>query len=162
MTLFIEAIILCILFTLMVKISTHIKHEAFVNDYPPVVIDKLREQGLVAQKPPTKKSDIARKLFAMAAFVALFALMLKLVNGIDRFAAGAAASWLLWLIVDWYDFAVIDILLAPFDKFYRLAQVSAFDRSAVHFHFIGSLKGMLIGVPFALLTGLAVMFLGRL
>ena len=33
-------------------------------------------------------------------------------------------AYLLWLVVDWYDFLVIKILLAPFDKFYKMAKVS--------------------------------------
>lgn len=87
---------------------------------------------------------------------------LHFVNGLDSFAASAAVSYVLWLIVDWYDFAVLDVLLAPFDKFYKLAKVSAFEKSAVWFHFKASLRGMLLGIPFALITGLWVMLMEKI
>lgn len=50
-------------------------------------------------------------------------------------------------------------MLAPFDKFYKLAKVSAIDRSAVLLHFKSSMKGMLIGLVFASVIGLIVMLL---
>ena len=68
-------------------------------------------------------------------------------------------AYLLWLVVDWYDFLVIDILLATFDKFYKMAKVSPFEKSAVWFHCKGSLKGMIIGLLFAPIVGLIVMIL---
>ncbi len=68
-------------------------------------------------------------------------------------------AYLLWLVVDWYDFLVVDILLAPFDKFYKMAKVSPVERSAVWFHFKGSVRGMVIGLVFAPIVGLIVMLL---
>lgn len=62
----------------------------------------------------------------------------------------------LWLVVDWYDFLVIDILLTPFDKFYQASDIGAFDKAAVWFHFKGSLRGMVPGVICAVLVGLLV------
>jgi len=159
MLLFIESIVLCALFVLMIKLVTLAKHEAFANDYPPVVTEKLREMGLIAETPPKKISDVIRKLLAVVVFTAAFALMLRYINGLQNFLPAVAAAYVLWLAVDWFDFAVVDILLAPFDKFYRLANVSAFDKSAVWFHFKGSLRGMLIGIPFALIVGLWVALL---
>lgn len=66
---------------------------------------------------------------------------------------------LLWLVVDWYDFFVVDILLAPFDKFYKASGISAFNKDAVWFHFMGSLRGTVIGIVFAPIVGLLVMLL---
>ena len=63
----------------------------------------------------------------------------------------------LWLVVDWYDFLVVDVLFAPFDKFYKASGVSAFDKSAVWFHFKASLRGMVIGAVFAPIVGLLIM-----
>ena len=54
---------------------------------------------------------------------------------------------------------VIDFLLAPFDRFYKEAGVSAFNKSAVWFHCKGSIKGMLIGILFAPVVGGLVMLL---
>ena len=152
----IESIVACVVFTLLIKLISHNRQEVFTNDYPPVVTDKLRKLGLIAEKPPAKKKDIIRKLTAMIVFAFLFALLMRHVNGIETFWKAVLTVYGLWLVVDWYDFLVMDILLAPFDKFYQKSGVSAFDKSAVWFHFKGSLRGMLMGVICAVLVGVLV------
>jgi len=155
----IECIVACALFTVALEILCAKRREIFTNDYPPVVTDKLRELNMVGEKPPTKKSDIIRKLTATVIYAVLFALVLRFINGITTFTKAAVTAYLLWLVVDWYDFLVIDILLAPFDKFYKMAKVSPFEKSAVWFHFKGSVKGMIIGLVFAPVVGLIVMLM---
>lgn len=155
----IEAVFMCIAFTGMLQIAIRNRQTAFVNDYPPVVTDKLRQLGMIAQKPPARKKDILRKLLAIVVYVVLFALLLRYVNGIETFGNAVLTAYGLWLVVDWYDFLVVDILLAPFDRFYKASGVSAFDRDAVYFHFKGSLRGMVIGIVFAPIVGLLVMLL---
>ena len=152
----IESIAACALFTLMIKLISYNRQEVFTNDYPPVVTEKLRALGLIAEKPPARKKDIVRKLTAMAVYAMLFALLMRYVNGIETFWEAALTVYGLWLVVDWSDFFVVDILLAPFDKFYQKSGVSAFDRSAVWFHFKGSLRGMALGVICAVLVGALV------
>ena len=152
----IESIVACVIFTLLIKLIAHNRQEVFTNDYPPVVTDKLRELGLIAEKPPAKKKDIIRKLTAMIVFAVLFALLMRHVNGIETFWEAALTVYGLWLVVDWYDFLVMDILLAPFDPFYRKSGVSAFDKSAVWFHFKGSVRGTLLGIVCAVLVGVLV------
>lgn len=157
MVFLIECVAACILFTLMIQLATWKQQVAFTNDYPPVVTDQLRDKGLIAQKPPARKKDYIRKAAAMVVFAFLFALLLRHVNGLDSFLPASLTAYALWLVVDWYDFAVVDVLLAPFDKFYRLSGVSAFEPSAVKFHFIHSLIGMALGLPVAVAAGLLVM-----
>lgn len=156
MVFLIESVAACAIFTLLIKLISHNRQEVFTNDYPPVVTDKLRKLGLIAEKPPAKKKDIVRKLTAMIVFAILFALLMRYVNGIENFREAALTVYGLWLVVDWYDFLVMDILLAPFDKFYQKSGISAFDKSAVWFHFKGSLRGVILGVFCALLVGLIV------
>ena len=155
----IEAIAACTLFTLLIKLISHNRQEVFTNDYPPVVTDKLRELGLIAEKPPAKKKDIIRKLTAMIVFALLFALLMRHVNGINTFGKAFLTVYSLWLVVDWYDFLVMDILLASFDKFYKASGISAFHKSSVWFHFKGSLRGMALGIICAVLVGMLVLLL---
>ena len=148
-----EAIIACAVFTLLIKLIAHNRQEVFTNDYLPVVTEVLRVKGLIAEKPPAKKKDIVRKQIALIGFAVLFALLLHYVNGIEAFWKAAWTAYGLWLIVDWYDFLVVDILLAPFDKFYQRSGVSAFDRSAVWFHFKGRMNSIaLMLFRFTILT----------
>ncbi len=153
----IECIVACALFTAMLEILCAKRREILTNDYPPVVTEKLRSLNIVSEKP--KKSDIIRKLIAVIIYAVLFAVVLRFVNGITTFLNAAVTAYLLWLVVDWYDFLVVDILLAPFDKFYKKAGVSPFETSAVWFHCKASMRGMLLGLAFAPIVGLIVMFL---
>ena len=153
----IECIVACALFTAMLEILCAKRREILTNDYPPVVTEKLRSLNIVSEKP--KKSDIIRKLIAVILYAVLFAVVLRFVNGITTFLNAAVTAYLLWLVVDWYDFLVVDILLAPFDKFYKKAGVSPFEKSAVWFHCKASMRGMLLGLAFAPIVGLIVMFL---
>lgn len=155
----IESIAACAIFTLILQLVMMNRQTAFVNDYPPVVTDKLRHMGLIAEKPPARKKDIIRKLIALIVYAVLFALLLHYVNGIDDFLEAAITAYGLWLVVDWHDFLVIDILLAPFDKFYKASGISAFDKDAVLFHFKGSLRGTVIGIAFAPVVGMLVILM---
>lgn len=121
--------------------------------------EKQRSLNIVSEKPPAKKSNIISKLVAVIIYAVLFAVVLRFVNGITTFLSAAVTAYLLWLVVDWYDFLVVDILLAPFDKFYKMAKVSPLEKSAVWFHFKASMRGMALGLVFAPLVGLIVMIL---
>ena len=159
MLLITECIAACVLFTLLVKLATMMRREAFTNDYPPVVTEELRKKQLIAERPPAKKSDVIRKLLATIIFAIIFALLLRHVNGTTTFLKGALTAYGLWLVVDWYDFLVMDVLLAPFDKFYKASGVSAFEKTAVWFHCKESIKGMIIGLVFAPVVGIVVTLL---
>ena len=111
-----ESAAACVIFTILIQLAINNRRTAFVNDYPPVVTDRLRELGLIAEKPPVKKKDIIRKIIAMVFFSIAFALVLRFINGIETFAKASYTAYALWLVVDWYDFLVMDILLAPFDS----------------------------------------------
>lgn len=156
MVFWIECIAACALFTAALELVAVNRREVFLNDYPPVVTEKLRALGLVAETPPPKKSDLVRKGVAVVCYAVLFALVLRFVNGISTFTGAALTSYGLWLVVDWYDFLVVDILMAPFDKFYKRAKVSPIEPSAVWFHFKASVRGMVIGIVFAPVVGFLV------
>ena len=68
MVFFLECVAACVLFTAALEALAAKRREVFVNDYPPVVTEKLRALGIVAEKPPARKSDIIRKLIAVVAF----------------------------------------------------------------------------------------------
>lgn len=108
-----ECIIACVSFTIALELLAARRREVFINDYPPVVSEKLRDLNVVAETPPTKKSDIIRKVIAIIVYAVLFALVLRFINGITTFLRATLTAYLLWLVVDWYDFLVVDILFAP-------------------------------------------------
>ncbi len=71
----------------------------------------------------------------------------------------SSSAYTPWLVVDWYDFAVVDVLLALFDRFYQKSGVSAIGPSAVRFHFVHSVYGMALGLPVAVVAGLMVLLM---
>ncbi len=109
----VECIIACVSFTIALELLAARRREVFINDYPPVVSEKLRDLNVVAETPPTKKSNIIRKVIAIIVYAVLFALVLRFINGITTFLPATLTAYLLWLVVDWYDFLVVDILFAP-------------------------------------------------
>ena len=109
----VECIIACVSFTIALELLAARRREVFINDYPPVVSEKLRDLNVVAETPPTKKSNIIRKVIAIIVYAVLFAFVLRFINGITTFLRATLTAYLLWLVVDWYDFLVVDILFAP-------------------------------------------------
>lgn len=148
-----ECVIACLLFTALVKCVGRGREQVFENDYPPIVTERLRKAGKIAEKPPTRTRDIVRKLIAMLLLALICAWVLVSVNGISDYATATATAYGLWLVVAWYDFFAVDILLMPFDRFYRESGVSAFDLRSVWFHFQGSLRGTMLGLLFAPIVG---------
>lgn len=95
----IESIVACVVFTLLIKLISHNRQEVLTNDYPPVVTNKLRKMGLIAEKPPARKKDILRKLTALVIFAILFALLMRHVNGITTFCKAVLTTYGLWFVV---------------------------------------------------------------
>ena len=61
----VECIIACVSFTIVLELLAARRREVFINDYPSVVSEKLRDLNVVAETPPTKKSNIIRKVIAI-------------------------------------------------------------------------------------------------
>ena len=80
------------------------------------------------------------------------------VNGSRSFLNGFLVSYGLWMIVDWYDAIVIDILWLCHSKAYILPGTE--DMTAAYhdygYHVKSTCVGMLIGLPICLLIGLTV------
>ena len=121
-----ESIGACILFTLTLRIVMVGRQTAFVNDYPPVVTEKLRQMNLIAQKPPARKKDIIRKLIAAIVYGVAFALLLRYDNRIESLLPAMTTAYGLWQDVAWCDGSVTDALFAPSEKFSKVSGVIAF------------------------------------
>ena len=154
----IETVVLTILFTIGVVAGSKNPVDT-VCDMPEPIINRCLELGLIdenrkADSPQTRR----KKLGAAIIIVLIMTFTLCFVNHATNFLQGFLISYIIWLIVDWYDCFVIDWIwvchskkliipgtedLVDFYKDYR-------------FYFIGSLKGMVIGLPACLLVGVLV------
>lgn len=153
MTFLIESIILCLIFTLTVPLYGLRNPLSMIDDYPPAIQARVRELGLISSERPQKR--IAAKLVFCLLAAAALAVILRIFNGADTFLSGFVNSFLLWLVVDWYDALVIDCLWFCHSK--RCVIPGTEDMTAAYhdygFHIRESVKGMLIGLPVCLLVG---------
>ena len=152
----IEGIVLCLIFT--VAVPAYGLHDplSMIDSYPPAIVARAEELGLVprVRRQRTPKVLAAKLMFCLAAALGLAA-MLRICNGADTFQSGFAASYLLWLAVDWYDALVIDCLWFCHSR--RCVIPGTEDLTGAYhdygFHIRQSCIGMLIGLPVALLVG---------
>ena len=111
MAVMIESLIGILLFTILIVPLTLKNPFASVGDYPPAIREKCMELGLSEKREQRfTRADIIRKGIALLAFVFIFAVVLKQFNGADTFWKGFRDSYLIWLIIDWYDALVLDCI----------------------------------------------------
>lgn len=160
MIILIESIILCVLFTIPLVISSK-NPLALIHNYPPAIIERVREMGLTDDNHLPRSKKIILKKAGAALFIAfLFALIVYFVNGARSFLEGFGYTYLLWAIVDWYDAFVIDILWFCHDKRFVIPGTEGMKEYKDYwFHIKGSFIGMTYGLPVALLVGAIVALL---
>ncbi|MBQ7775885.1 MAG: hypothetical protein IJ379_08180 [Lachnospiraceae bacterium] len=154
MAILVESIVLCMLFSIPLLIMSK-NPIAGIHNYPPAIIEKAIELGLTDETHRLRsKKTIIKKLIAAVLVAIICALIVYQVNGARSFKAGFAYTYLLWLIVDWYDAFVIDILWFCHDKRFILPGTEGMEAYKDYwFHIKGSMVGMLYGLPVALVVG---------
>ena len=111
MAIIIESVIGILLFTILIVPLTLKNTLISVGDYSPAIREKCIELGLIEKREQRfTRADIIRKGTALLVFVFVFAFILKQFNGADTFWKGFRDSYLIWLIIDWYDALILDCL----------------------------------------------------
>lgn len=154
----IETLILTVLFTIAVVAGSKNLVDT-VYDMPQPIINRCLELGLIDESKKADSPQTRRKKLAAAIVIALImALTLFFVNHAGNFLQGFLISYLIWLIIDWYDCFVIDWIWVCHSKKLIIPGTEDLVDSYkdYRFHFIGSLKGMVIGLPVCLLVGAMV------
>ena len=83
----VEAIVLCVLFTLMVIIMAKDPIKTLYN-YPPKIQERVKSLEQYKDKIPTQKNKVAAKLTASVLFIIILSLILRYVNGYTTFTEG--------------------------------------------------------------------------
>lgn len=157
-TILIETVVLAILFTIGVVADSKNPVDT-VYDMPEPIINRCLELGLIDESKKADSPQTRRKrLFAAVVIALIMALALCFVNHAGNFLQGFLLSYLIWLIVDWYDCFVIDWIWVCHSKKLIIPGTEDLTDSYkdYRFHFIGSIKGMVIGLPVCLLVGVMV------
>ena len=155
MIIIIESLIGILLFKILIVPLTLKNPLTSVGDYPPAIREKCIESGLIEKREQRfTRADIIRKGAALLVFVFAFTFILKQFNGADTFWEGFRDSYVIWLIIDWYDALVLDCLWFCHSKKVRLPGTEYMEeyRDDI-FHIRQSCIGMVLGLPACLAVG---------
>ncbi|MBO4467020.1 MAG: hypothetical protein J5745_02805 [Bacteroidales bacterium] len=161
MVFLIEALVACAVFTLLVFLMSRDPIKIVFN-YPPAIIERCDKLGLVdASNRPGGAAFYAKKIIAVAVFGVLLGLLVRYVNGCTTYWRGALTAYALWVVVNWFDAIVLDCLWFCHDKHFVIPGTEDMvkDYHDYWFHIKGSLIGMLLGIPAALVAGLMTVIL---
>ena len=154
-----ESFIGIVLFTIII-ISLTLKNPlASIGDYPPEIKKRCEELNII---PTTKKTyskkDIIRKTIALIVYAIIFAIIINRFNGANSFMAGFINSYIIWLIIDWYDAFVLDCIWFCHSKRVRIPGTEDMKEYKNYwFHIKQSLIGMILGIPACILVGMLVL-----
>lgn len=158
MVLLLESVFVCLFFTVFVAIMAKDPVKTIYN-YPPAIVKRAEELGLVnPDNRPGGKAFYIKKCFALVLFGVLLGLLVRFVNHADGFWQGALLAYVLWCVGNIWDALVMDCLWFCHDKRFIIPGTEDMTE-AYHdywFHIKGSLIGMAIGIPAALIAGLIV------
>lgn len=154
----IELLVLFALFTLMVVPKVLKNPVSMVHDYPPDIYRRALELGLVQEAQNRRsKAFLAKRMISVVVIGILFGFVVHYVNGANRFLAGAGYTYLLWTAANWYDALVIDCLWFCHSKKVVIPGTEGMAGYRDYlFHIKAALKGMVLGIPSALVAGLVV------
>ena len=155
----IEAIVLCILFTLMVFTMAKDPIKTLYN-YPPKIQERVKSLPQYQNQIPTQKNKVIAKLGASVLFIIILSLILRYINGYATFIEGFGYGFLLWTIVNAYDAIVLDICWFCHDS--RFVFPGTEDMVEEYHNYWFHIKGSLIGEGIALvvcaIVGLVIQF----
>ena len=156
MIILIESLIGIVLFTIIIVTFTVNDPLTSIGDYPPAIRKTFIELGLTTErKQRFTRADLIRKGIAAIAFVLIFAMVLIHFNGADTFEQGFIESYLIWLIIDWYDALILDCIWFCHSRKVRILGTEEMkEYKDYRFHIKQACIGMLLGLPACFAVGL--------
>ena len=160
MLIFIESLILCLFFTIMVYIMSRNPIKTLYN-YPPNIQKRVKSLKKYKNKIPTQKNKVIAKVFASILFLIILCLILKNLNGCDTFAKCFKQGFLLWTIVNLYDLIVLDIIWFCHDRHFVFKGTEDMidDYHDYGFHIKGFFIGEVLAIIICILAGLIVQYI---
>ncbi|WP_346892832.1 hypothetical protein [Clostridium sp. UBA871] len=162
MILFIECVISCAVFTLIILPSLYkdpIKH---IMSYPKEIIERVEN---LPQYKDVIKVEKKRHLSIKLISVLIFAIVLAVVayySGAKNFKSAYIHVFILFFVVNIYDMIVLDIGLFCHSKRTRIPGTEDMDKEYKNpwHHIRGAVIGIIIGTVVALLSGAIVHIIG--
>ena len=160
MIIFIESLILCAIFTVMVYFMSRKPIKTLYN-YPPKIQERVKSLDEYKDKIPTQKNKLAAKLGACILFIVVLSLILRYINGYTTFLQAFGYGLLLWTIVNLWDAVALDIIWFCHDPHFVFKGTE--DMVSDYHDYCFHIKGFFIGEGLALvvcaIAGLVVQFI---
>ena len=158
MIILIEAIVFCIVFTLMILILSKDSIKTVYN-YPPKIQERVKSLDEYKGKIPTQNNKIATKIIAATIIIIIAGAVMRFVNGYTDFLNGFKYSYLLWTILNWYDALIMDCIWFCHDSRFVIKGTEDMkkDYHNYWFHIRGAIIGQVIRLIACLLIGLIVL-----
>lgn len=160
MTIIIECLVLCVLFTIMVYIMSR-NPIATLYNYPPKIQERVKSLDEYKDKIPTTKNKIFAKVIASVFIIVIVGLILKYINGYNTFMEGFSYGFLIWTVVNIYDALIIDICWFCQSKqfVFKGTEDMIKEYHNYWFHIKESLKGEVIALVVCTVVGLVIQFI---
>jgi len=155
MILFIECVVCCLLFTLVILPAQYKDPINMIMSYPPKIRKRVEElpqyKGTIKQR---EKSHISKKIFGLIFFVIVLSGVAYL-SGCRSFSTTFIHVFLLFFVVNIYDLIVLDWGIFCHSKKLRIPGTEDMEKEYKDyvFHAKGACIGMALGLVVALLSG---------
>lgn len=155
MMLFIECVVCCLLFTLVILPAQYKDPINMIMSYPPKIRKRVEElpqyKGTIKQR---EKSHVSKKIFGMIFFVMVLSGVAYL-SGCRSFSTTFIHVFLLFFAVNIYDLIVLDWGIFCHSKKLRIPGTEDMEKEYKDyvFHAKGACIGMALGLVVALLSG---------
>ena len=156
---FIESIILCVLFTIMVYVVSREPIKTLYN-YPPKIQERVKSLDEYKEKIPTQENKVVAKIIASILFLIIICIVLRYVNGYTTFIESFKYGFLLWTVVNLYDAIVLDIIWFCHDKHFVFKGTEDMVKEYHNywFHIKGFFIGEILALVICTLAGLIIQF----
>ena len=160
MTIVIESVILCFLFTAMVYLMSK-NPIATLYNYPPKIQERVKSLAEYKDKISTQENKIVIKTLGSVFIIIIISLILRYVNGYMTFIEGFSYGFLLWTIVNIYDAIVMDICWFCHSKKFVLkgTEDMTMEYHNYWFHIEESLKGEIMPLIVCAIVGIIIQFI---
>lgn len=160
MVVFVESVVLCIVFTVMVYIISRDPIKILYN-YPPMIQLRVKSLDEYKDKIPTQKNKIIAKSIASVFIIIVISVILRYINGYTTFHEGFFYGLLIWTIVNLYDVIVLDIIWFCHDKYFVFKGTEDMVKEYHNywFHIKGGIIGEALAVIICAIVGLVIQFI---
>ncbi len=159
----IQSIILCGVFTAIIMPLVLKDPLQQLFNYPPAIRERVMQLPQYRGRIPTRKKKLGLKLSAALLFIIILSAIVYL-SGVRFFAPAFFYALGLWLVINWFDTIVLDLIIFCHGKRFRIPGTEDMvkEYESPWFHLVNGLKGSLYGVVVAALTSVMVFLLQSL